>query len=67
MNEGFTIEVGDEAFLTIEEIWPDGDAPENPTVDDVIARIKRSGSRHHFATDWGFQIHVSVDGKPVQW
>jgi hypothetical protein len=61
----FWFEVGDEATLTVDEIWPDGDAPENPTVDDVIAHIKQSSSRHSFATDWGFVIYVSVDGKEV--
>lgn len=65
MGKDFHIEVGDEAFLTAEEIWPDGDAPENPTTDDVIEAIKASSSPYRFAGDWGFQNHVSVDGKPV--
>lgn len=62
----FLIEVGDEAYLTVEEIWPDGDAPANPTVEDVAAQIKKS-SRFNFARDWGFEDHVSVNGKPVEW
>lgn len=62
----FTIEVGDEASLSVNEIWPDGDAPENPTVEDVIAKIKQS-SEFSFMSDWNFAQHVSVNGKPVTW
>lgn len=61
----FYIEVSDSATLTVDEIWPDGDAPENPTVDDVIERIKASSLRHQFALDWGFFPNTSVDGKDV--
>jgi hypothetical protein len=59
----FTITVGDEGVLTVDEIWPDGDAPENPTVDDVIAVVRKSGSGRTFASDWGFSLHVEVNGK----
>lgn len=65
-DKAFLFEVGDEGYLTVEEIWPDGDAPEDPTVEDVIAVVKKS-SRFSFARDWGFEEHVSVDGKPVEW
>lgn len=62
----FYFEVGDEASLTVDEIWPDGDAPENPTVEDVIAEVKKT-SRFRFASEWNFETHVSVNGKPVDW
>lgn len=60
----FHFEVGDEADLTIDEIWPDGDAPENPTVDDVIAVVQKE-SRFNFARDQGFETYVTVNGKNV--
>jgi len=31
----FNFHIDIDIDLTIEEIWPDGDAPENPTVEDV--------------------------------
>lgn len=61
----FFIEVGDEAHLTVDEIWPDGDAPENPTREDVIEKIRATESRFSFASNWGFEDWASVDGKPV--
>lgn len=61
----FFFEVGDEGYLTVGEIWPDGDAPENPTVEDVIAQVKKEGSARKIASNWGFDIHVHVNGKSV--
>lgn len=67
-RKSFTIEIGDEASLTENEIWPDGDAPENPTTDDVIAQIKATTSgAGDFRVSWGFDTHVYVDGKLVKW
>ena len=36
----FTLDFSETFF--VDEIWPDGDAPENPTVDDVRKAIKRT-------------------------
>lgn len=36
----FVIEFSGEATLSVDQIWPDGNAPENPTVDDVIKAMK---------------------------
>lgn len=65
MPREFTISVGDESVLSLDEIWPDGDAPENPTVQDVIAHIKATSNRQSFARDWGFDEWVEVNGRPV--
>jgi hypothetical protein len=54
-------EVGDEQILTVEEIWPDGDAPENPTLADVLEVVRKHG-RWAIARDWGFEDHVEVEG-----
>lgn len=54
------------ATLTVKEIWPDGDAPENPTVADVIARIKSRWSRTgDFIDAWYLDqdVHVKVNGE----
>ena len=60
----FHIEWGGSDDLTAAEIWPDGDAPENPTVDDVIAEMRKSGSLSRLASDWNFDLQgVEVNGK----
>ena len=35
-NDKFVIDISGSVTLTVKEIWPDGDAPENPTFQDVI-------------------------------
>lgn len=47
----FLIDLG-EAELTIEEIWPNGDAPENPTAEDVAQEMRKDGL-HSVLSDWG--------------
>lgn len=61
----FNIVYGEEVDLTINEIWPDGDAPEDPTTEDVIKAIRESTTRHGFPDDWGLYPNVEVDGKEV--
>jgi len=42
--------------LGIEEIWPEGDAPDDPTVEDVWEQIRKTSGTGGFArfnTDWG--------------
>lgn len=39
----FTLRLAPSTFtLGVDEIWPDGDAPENPTVEDVVAQMEKS-------------------------
>lgn len=51
--------------LTEEEIWPDGDAPENPTDADVIEAMKDYGHVSTVIRDWALDdfltIHVGVE------
>lgn len=60
----FHIEWGGEADLTIGEIWPNGDAPEDPTVEDVIAEMGKWRSARTLSRDWNLEIEgVEVNGK----
>jgi hypothetical protein len=60
----FYFEWGGAADLDVDEIWPDGDAPENPTVADVMAQIQKSGSTpRSVARDWNLEIEeIEVSG-----
>lgn len=64
----FTISINGEVELTPEEIWPDGDAPENPTVEDVLEQMQKSGSKENFMSSWnlGDEIDIMVSGNDRQ-
>ncbi len=57
----FQITITADHDLAIDEIWPDGDAPENPTVDDVKRRIQECGGARGLWRDWGFDTDPEVD------
>jgi hypothetical protein len=59
-------ECGIVAMLSEDEIWPDGGGPENPTLEDVIAQVEKSGSIYRFVQDWNMESeYVTVDGRSV--
>ena len=60
----FHIEWGGSADLTIEEIWPDGDAPENPTTADVIAAMRKTSDLpERICRDWNLPIEdIEITG-----
>ena len=41
-----------EATLDADALWPDGDAPENPTADDVRELIENEGGILRVIDDW---------------
>ena len=65
MSEHFRFRIECDVELSNRDIWPDGDAPENPTVEDVVARVKQSTHEQGFVRDWNMPIDVTVDGKLV--
>lgn len=38
--------------LNLDELWPDGDSPENPTADDVRKLIEAGGGILQVTDDW---------------
>ena len=65
----FTVSVEAYYDLTVGEIWPNGDAPDNPTVNDVIAVMHAEGGQHSLMSTWGLDddLVVTVDGVEVTW
>ena len=47
-------------IFTIGELWPDGDAPENPTTQDVLDLIKKDGGPNRIISDWNFDVECNV-------
>lgn len=69
----FSIEINIAESFTVDEIWPDGGAPESPTVEDVREVFFRANPNvHSRCADWGLEIrkedvHFTVhDPKEVQ-
>ncbi len=56
----FSIEA--DLSLDVQDIWPDGDAPANPTLEDVLAVIKKCGGARRILEDWNLidDLGVSV-------
>ncbi len=46
--------------LTVEQVWPDGDAPDNPTADDVAAVIKQCGGLRRVLDDWNLDRYLVI-------
>lgn len=62
----FHFSISYDVSYSVEEIWPDGDAPENPTLDDVMKVIEKCGGKRRILDDWSMvndlDLEVS-DGK----
>lgn len=66
MPDFWLIEWGGSDTLAKRDIWPDGDAPENPTDEDVMAAMRKSGSLWMLAQEWNLDLQgVEVNGKNV--
>lgn len=55
MSKRFEIMYEVSAELSVEELWPDGDAPANPTEADVYRLIKSSGGFVRVLRDWNLE------------
>ncbi len=64
-SSAFTIEIDGAVTLELDEIWPDGDVPENPTLSDVIPRLEKEGTAANLIREWNLPVEVSVDGQKV--
>lgn len=53
-----------EVTLDIDQIWPDGDAPENPTAADVVKQMQEStGSVYRVLSEWALEPNeITVHG-----
>jgi hypothetical protein len=61
-KKGFSVQIVGDHYLTVDEIWPDGDAPENPTAADVLAVMRSCGPKSRLVHDWNLDFDIEVDG-----
>lgn len=76
MKPSFHFELDLSVTLDLEEIWPDGDAPENPTVEDVWAVFcpsRKGYDLQRACEDWdllrveGADVRiVKLEGRPLR-
>ena len=52
---GFIITISYEQEFTFDELWVNGDKPEQPTTDDVLALIRKCGGPARIVEDWNFE------------
>lgn len=52
MSKSFNLSYQVNVTLTVEELWPEGDAPKNPTVADVEALVEREGGWARVLNFW---------------
>lgn len=64
----FSVGVENDFGMTVDEIWPDGDAPENPTTEDVLERMATYGSLFRLIREWSLDadLDVTVNGRSLQ-
>lgn len=48
----FNIEISGSCSMKVSSIWPDGDAPENPTAEDVIKAMENFGNPYDVLAEW---------------
>ena len=65
-RDGFNIHIEADFWLTLAEIWPDGDAPEDPVAVDVKAVMEACGSKSSVLRDWELAHDLEVDVEGVR-
>lgn len=63
-NKTFNLRYDIDVVLTIDELWPDGDAPLDPSVADVEALIKQCGGWRKVIADWS--LDDGLNGSVVE-
>jgi len=60
-EKSFTITFDGSVTLTVDEVWPDGDAPANPTLLDVMRAIRKSTfSESDLIEKWNLSEEILV-------
>jgi hypothetical protein len=62
----FRIMIECDVELTVAQLWPDGDAPENPTDDDVLELIEECGGVERVLGDWNLDESLTLDVREVK-
>ncbi len=58
--QGFNFDLQALVWFDLSEIWPDGDAPENPTAADVAKVIEQCGGLRRVLRDWDLDQNLTL-------
>lgn len=61
MGKRFAIRIKGEVVLDESQIWPDGDAPENPTANDALAVLDAELGLSDVLVEWGLEDDFKFD------
>lgn len=65
-DQVFYVSITADYALTVDDVWPDGDAPGNPTSGNVRELLRAGGDKFRVLSDWGMDdFDVDVDGERV--
>lgn len=59
-NKSFVFDMSNYFTLHVDEIWPDGDAPDNPTVADVWKVIEHCGGKRRVIDEWNLNYGMEL-------
>lgn len=57
----FWIELHVSHLLSVDQLWPDHDAPENPTVEDVELLLGEEGDVTHVLSEWNLDYGLKFE------
>ena len=66
----FKVKISIDTSFTIDELWPDGDAPKNPTAKDVVNLINECGGVKTIIDDWNLDSFIEClvhDGERIEY
>ncbi len=63
-HPGFAFSVSCDVRLSVKNLWPDGNAPEHPSVADVVALIQKDGGLRHILRAWDLdqEMELTITG-----
>lgn len=59
-DQSFTVCFNESFELTVEDVWPDGGAPENPTAQDVADTMRKYGHKTRVMVDWNMVPPIEI-------
>lgn len=59
-HPGFSINLSCDVMLSISDLWPDGNAPQDPTVADVAELVRRDGGLRHIIRAWNLDAETEM-------
>jgi hypothetical protein len=65
VSKRFELTVEGSVVLELDEIWPDGDAPENPTAADAQRVIDADGGLSRVLLDWSLEDDFELKARAI--